>query len=194
MPVLVEDTPNPETKKFLWSLRFLSTPIAYSSLKDVSENDAWREVFEKIFAHTNVKSIFVGQTFLSITKKSEASWDTLISPLQNLLSTFETQKAPTTGAEENLASRTQDYSPEIPSPFEADSIEAKIHTLLVERIRPYVAQDGGDIALKKFEKGVAYVEMHGACSGCPSATATLKQGVENLLTYYIPEVLEVQAI
>jgi Fe-S cluster biogenesis protein NfuA len=122
---------------------------------------------------------------MTVTKESQADWST-IKPLilGSLMENFA----------ENLPVLTQNLSPDLGEVNLDNPLEREIRDLLDTRVRPAVAQDGGDITFHSFEKGIVYLKMQGACSGCPSSSATLKSGIENMLKYYIPEVLEVRAI
>lgn len=180
MFIQTETTPNPDTLKFLPGRIVLADETA----EFLSKEDAERSPLAKaLFKFKNVKSIFLGGDFISISKTSEGSWD-LLKPqlLAEIMDFFvssrpvlETQVGPATVKEE-------------------DPLVVQIRELLDTRIRPAVAMDGGDIIFDRFEDGIVYVRMQGACSGCPSSSATLKAGIENMLRYYVPEVLEVQPV
>ena len=139
-----------------------------------------------LFGVDGISGVFLGSDFITVTKTDDKDWD-IMKPqiLGAIMEHFQSGKpvisepADTAAAGEGSAE---------------GSISAQIKELIDTRVRPAVAQDGGDIIFKGFENGVVYLHMQGACSGCPSSTATLKHGIENMLRYYIPEVTEVRAI
>ena len=181
----VEETPNPETRKFLPGCDVSPEgPLAFPDAQS-----AERSPFAlKLFEHSGVASVFLGYDFVSVTKKADISWSSIENNVQNLIQT---------AFKEKLAiwqsNNTESVSQESPLAKEG-TIERDIQDLLNQRVRPFVAQDGGDITFERFEDGVVYLKMRGACQGCPSATATLKQGVENMLRHFIPEVKSVESV
>jgi Fe-S cluster biogenesis protein NfuA len=141
---------------------------------------------KSLFRIEGIERLFFGSDFISVTKKSAMSWD-VIKPLvlggiMEYFLAHDTVEIKTDGTEPSAAS-------------DGDSaLVQEIRELIDQRVRPAVAQDGGDILFKKFDDGVVYVQLKGACSGCPSSTATLKSGIENMLRHYVPEVQSVEAI
>ena len=139
-----------------------------------------------LFGVDGVSGIFLGSDFITVTKTDDKDWE-ILKPqiLGSIMEHFQsgkpvmTESAEKDGAEE---------------PKAENDLDKKIKELIDTRVRPAVAQDGGDIIYKGFEDGIVYLHMQGACSGCPSSTATLKHGIENMLKHYIPEVTEVRAI
>lgn len=175
------ETPNPHT------LKFIPGPI-------LMEEGTWEchnsheaktsPLARRLFAIQGVEGLFYGKDFVSVTKNPQEIWDVLKPEiLANLMEHFLSNN-PLFVSKEPLQSAFKDLDP----------ISQEICELLETRVRPAVAMDGGDIAFHSFEKGVVYVRMKGACSGCPSASATLKSGIENLLRYYIPEVTSVEPV
>ena len=132
-----------------------------------------------------VAAVFFGHDFITITKGADHDWYVMKPAILGAIMEHFTAGKPVM----NEAALTQ--SPD--SDEEDDEIVAQIKELLETRVRPAVAQDGGDITFHGFDQGVVYLEMRGACAGCPSSTATLKMGIENMLRHYIPEVVEVRA-
>lgn len=180
--IAVEETPNPETLKFLPGQPVaLEEPVSFAS--EAESLDV--PIASKLFAVEGVQAVFLGQNFVSVTKKETASWESLRDAIINVLQNFFASEACENGVE--ISARQEHVSK-----ADEGTVERQIQDLLDERVRPFVAQDGGDIVFKKFADGIAYLEMRGACSGCPSAAATLKQGVENLLRHYIPQVQAVE--
>ena len=184
--ITVELTPNPETLKF-----FAKRDIAPHGPFSFQNSEAAENVplVEILFTIDGVASVFLGKDFISVTKASEISWDDLRAPILTALKDF-FAKGNDIFAHKTEAPSRSEMSEVAPQ----NDIERQICALLDERIRPFVAQDGGDIVFERFEEGVVYLKMHGACSGCPSATATLKQGVENLLKHFIPGVERVEPV
>ena len=171
------NTPNPNSLKFLPGEKVsLSGPIEFTNKTETSN-----ELIRNILSINGVLGIFLSDDFLSVSKNSEKDWEDIkhiiISFINDYYSTgkkFVYENSSKESKNENL-----------------DEIEKKIIKILETKIRPAVARDGGDIKFKEYKDGKVKVEMQGSCSGCPSSTMTLKQGVENLLKHYIPEVTEV---
>jgi len=137
---------------------------------------------QRLFGVEGVDSIFLGSDFITVTKQEAKDWQVLKPMiLEALMNHFSSGEAIVQDGE-NTAEQSGDDN----------EIVTQIKELLETRVRPAVAQDGGDIIFHKFEDGVVYLTMMGACSGCPSSSATLKHGIENMLRYYVPEVLEVR--
>lgn len=184
MFIQTETTPNPATLKFLPGRPVMAEGTAFFPGRD----DAARSpLARRLFAIEGVSAVFFGSDFITVTKAETASWDylkalVLSGIMEHYLTGFPVLDA---GTSSGAANGVGDDS---------DPIVAQIRELLDSRVRPYVAQDGGDIVFHKFEDGILYLEMHGACAGCPSSTATLKTGIENMMRHYIPEVEEVRAV
>ena len=179
MFVQTQITPNPNSLKFLpEKLVSNNGPVEITS-KDQINN----ELVRNLFAINGVESIFLGQDFISINKYDHIEWEEIKHIAISLINDFYQ-----TGANCVLDKKSDNESNNL------KEIEKKIVKVLDQKIRPAVAKDGGDIKFKEFKNGVVKVQLQGSCSGCPSSTLTLKQGVQNLLCHYIPEVKEVEAI
>lgn len=185
MFIQTETTPNPATLKFLPGEVVLATGTREFSNQEEAEDSP---LAEKLFSIEGVEGVFFGHDFVSITK-GHAEWQhikpaILGAIMEHFLSGLPIVKKDLVDG----AMDQEDYD-------EADAeTVATIKELLETRVRPAVAQDGGDIVFQGFRDGVVYLHMRGACSGCPSSTATLKHGIENLLRHFLPDVQEVQAV
>jgi Fe-S cluster biogenesis protein NfuA len=181
MFIETETTPNPSTLKFLPGRAVMAQGTA--NFAD-AEAAARSPLALRLFALDGVTQVFFGADFVSVSKADAAAWSELKPAVLGALVEHFTSGAPlVTGAE-----------PQAAEAEEEDEIVAQIKDLLETRVRPAVAQDGGDIIFEAYSDGVVYLQMHGSCSGCPSSTATLKAGIENMLRHYIPEVVEVRAV
>ncbi len=181
MFVQTEITPNPNSLKFLPG-KIVSNQGSFEiSNKDETNNDLVRN----LLSINGVQGIFLGKDFISINKYDDTSWDDIKHIVISLINDFYSS-----GKEFVIdQSLNEDHEEK-----DLEEIEKKIIKVLDQKIRPAVAKDGGDIKFKEFANGVVKVQLQGSCSGCPSSTMTLKQGVQNLLCHYIPEVKEVEAI
>ena len=186
MFIETERTPNPATLKFL-----PGRPVMESGTADFAtpEDGASSPLATALFGIGDVERVFFGGDFVAVTKaEGSADWATLKTEVLGVLVDHFSSAAPLfTGSASTAAMAVAD------DPEDAD-IVAQIVELLDTRVRPQVAGDGGDIVYRGFQRGVVYLQMQGACSGCPSSTATLKGGIESLLKYYVPEVVEVRAV
>lgn len=183
MFIQTEETPNPLTLKYSPG----RIVMEQGTLTITSTADAWRSpLAEALFQVAGVSELFFGQDFISVTKTPEQDWD-LLKPqiLGSIMEYF---------MENDTVIVRQDKSDKTYEEEESSEIVKEIKELIEARIRPAVAQDGGDITFERFTDGVVYLKMHGACSGCPSSSVTLKNGVENMLRHYVPEVKEVKAV
>ena len=185
MFIQTEPTPNPATMKFLPG----ETVLANGTANFTDEVQARRSpLAERLFLIDGISGVFLGSDFISITKQEAGEWQLLKPAILGVIMEHYVSGAPLLLDEPAAVAAEAGDS-------EADAeIIAQIKELLDTRVRPAVAQDGGDIIFHGFENGVVLLEMHGACSGCPSSTATLKNGIENMLRHYVPEVIEVRAI
>ncbi len=191
MFIQTQDTPNPNTIKFI--LPELLLPDTSVSLTRGSDNLRSFPVAIKLFEIEEVHGIFINHNFISVTKEETAQWEVLKTMVLSYILDMTSKKLPLV----NLADKTKAKTPAAPASAEndvADSIENQIKELIETRVRPAVAQDGGDILFHAFKDGIVYLELHGACSGCPSSTITLKNGIENMLKHYIPEVQSVESV
>ena len=188
MFIQTEDTPNPATLKFIPGLVLLKTgTLEFKSKKQAEENS----LAKQLFSENNVKGVFIGKDFLTITKSDEVEWESLKpSILSTILDFF------SSGGEIDSDPKPKPDLDDTKTKYSKKDLEIvkKINELLDERIKPAVAQDGGDISFVELKNGVVFLELRGACSGCPSSTITLKSGIENMLKYYIPEIVSVEAV
>jgi len=186
MFIQTESTPNPATMKFLPGERVLDAGIA-----DFPDADsALRSpLARRLFATGHVEGVLLGPDFITVTKPAAAQWDH-IKPaiLGAVMEHFHSGEAALEGA------AAADAGHEGETGGENAELIRRIKDILDARVRPAVAQDGGDITFHGFDRGVVYLNMKGSCAGCPSSTITLKMGIENLLRHFIPEVTEVRAV
>ena len=179
MFVQTEITPNPNSLKFLPG-KIVSNSGSFEITKKDETNN---ELIRNLLSINGIEGVFLGYDFISINKYDEPSWDEIKHIVISLINDFYS-----TGKEfvidKNLNEKNENLR----------DIEKQIIKVLDSKIRPAVAKDGGDIKFKEFKDGIVTVELQGSCSGCPSSTMTLKQGVEKLLKHYIPEVKVVEAI
>lgn len=183
MFIQTETTPNPATLKFLPGETVLGTGTA--DFPDAS-GAAKSPLAQRIFSVPGVSAVFLGSDFVTVTKADDAVWDHLKPSVLGAIMEHYQSGAPV--MEGAVQSAHNDQS------GEDAEIVTQIKELLDTRVRPAVAQDGGDITFHGFDRGVVYLHMQGACAGCPSSTLTLKMGIENLLRHYIPEVTEVRPV
>jgi NFU1 iron-sulfur cluster scaffold homolog, mitochondrial len=180
MFVQTELTPNPNSLKFLPGKNVSNN----GSFEVTKKEDTDNELVRNLLSINGVKGVFLGVDFLSINKEEDVSWEDIKHIVISLINDFYSTGKEFVIANELFQEKKEGYS----------EIEKKIVSILETKIRPAVAKDGGDIKFKEFKDGVVKVELQGSCSGCPSSTMTLKQGVQNLLCHYLPEVKEVIAI
>ena len=179
MFVQTEITPNPNSLKFLPGKKVSNSgPYEITNKEDMKN-----ELVRNILSINGVESIFLGQDFISVNKNEKIQWDEIKHIVISLINDFYADGKEFV-IDENIKEENLDLG----------EIETKIVKILEEKIRPAVARDGGDIKFKEFKDGIVKVQLQGSCSGCPSSTMTLKQGVQNLLCHYLPEVKEVVAI
>ena len=179
MFVQTEITPNPNSLKFLPGKKVSNSGSYEITKKDKIQN----ELIRNLLSVNGVEGVFLGEDFISINKNTETEWDDIKHIVISLINDFYSD------GKEFVIDENAEQSDD-----NLDEIEQKIVKILDQKIRPAVARDGGDIKFKEFKDGVVKVQLQGSCSGCPSSTMTLKQGVQNLLCHYLPEVKEVIAI
>lgn len=182
MFIQTEATPNPDSLKFLPGRVVLKTGTASFSHETGCANSP---LAQKLLDVPFISGIFFAHDFITVTKESQADWYVLKPLLLGHIMEHFVANLPV--IIEGGATPTRVINSD-------DPLVQQIQELIDTRVRPAVAQDGGDIVFHSFENGVVYLKMQGACSGCPSSTATLKSGIENMLKYYVPEVLEVRAL
>ena len=178
MFVQTENTPNPNSLKFLPGKTVSNQGSFEITRKDETNN----ELVRNLLSVNGVEGIFLGKDFISINKYDDVSWDEIKHIVISLINDFYSS-----GKEYVINKSLSEDKKDL------KEIEKKIIQILDQKIRPAVAKDGGDIKFKNFENGVVRVQLQGSCSGCPSSKMTLKQGVENLLCHYIPEIKQVEA-
>ena len=179
MFVQTESTPNPNSLKFLPGKKVSNSgPYEITKKEDVNN-----ELVRNLLSVNGVEGVFLGENFISINKDDAIQWNDIKHIVISLINDFYSDGKEFV-IDENLE---EQY-------LNLDEIEKKIVKILDQKIRPAVARDGGDIKFKEFKDGIVKVQLQGSCSGCPSSTMTLKQGVQNLLCHYLPEVKEVVAI
>ena len=180
MFIQTENTPNPN------SLKFIPGKIVSKSgqLEVTKKNQINNDLLKNLLSINGVTGVFLGKDFLSINKDQNIDWEDIKHIAKSLICEF------------YLEGKDFIYDEDInkENKKEFQEIEKKIIKILDSKIRPAVARDGGDIQFKEYKDGTVTVQLQGSCSGCPSSTMTLKQGVQNLLKHYIPEVKEVEAI
>jgi len=188
MLIETEPTPNPATLKFLPGRAVMTTGTR--DFADPEEASA-SPLAEALFSLGDVTGVFFGSDFVSVTAAEAGGWPGLKPQVLGVLLDHFSSEAPlfSSGSAADIAI---DDSALADDPADAD-IVAQIKELIETRVRPAVARDGGDIIYRGFQRGTVYLAMQGACSGCPSSSATLKQGIETLLKHYVPEVTEVRA-
>ena len=179
MFVQTEITPNPNSLKFLPGKSVSNKGSFEITQKDKTNN----ELVKNLLSVNGVEGIFLGKDFISINKYDDTSWDEIKHIVISLINDFYSSGKECV-VENSLIENNENLK----------DIEKKIVKILDEKIRPAVAKDGGDIKFKEFKDGVVKVQLQGSCSGCPSSTMTLKQGVQNLLCHYLPEVKKVEAL
>jgi Fe-S cluster biogenesis protein NfuA len=184
MFIQTEQTPNPATLKFLPGRTVLSSGTANFPDADSAGRSP---LAQKLFAIEGVAGVFLGYDFITVTKALDKDWYALKPTVLGVI-----MESFTTG--EAVMQADASSTPDSTALEGDDEIVSQIKELIDTRVRPAVAQDGGDIIFQGFEEGVVYLHMQGSCSGCPSSTATLKSGIENMLRHYIPEVSEVRAV
>ena len=190
MLIRTEQTPNPASRKFL-----PGQPVMEAGTRDFPDADSAdaSPLARALFDSGLVEGVFYGRDFISVTATPGISWSDL-EPLvlETLLDHF-VSDAPLFAPGSAAGIHVADDSSFDESPEDAEIID-QIKELIETRVRPAVAQDGGDIAYKGYRDGRLYLSMHGACSGCPSSTVTLKRGIESLIRHYVPEVESVEAV
>ena len=179
MFIQTEITPNPNSLKFLPGKKVSNSGPYEITRKEDTQNDLVRNMLSV----NGVEGIFLGEDFISVNKSDKMKWEEIKHIIISLINDFYSDGKDFI-IDENIEAADNNL----------DDIEQRIVKILDQKIRPAVARDGGDIKFKEFKDGIVKVQLQGSCSGCPSSTMTLKQGVQNLLCHYLPEVKEVIAI
>ena len=184
MFIQTEQTPNPATLKFLPGREVMARGVAdFTQPANAESSPLARRIFEV----DGVTGVFFGADFITVTKAADQDWYVLKPAVLGAIMEHFLSGDPVIEPDAGLA---EEAAPD----EDEDELVKQIRELIDTRVRPAVAQDGGDIIFRGFERGVVYLHMRGACSGCPSSTITLKNGIENLLRYYVPEVVEVRPV
>jgi Fe-S cluster biogenesis protein NfuA len=185
MFIQTESTPNPSTLKFLPGQTVLELGTADFPTEEAAQKSP---LAQRIFATGDVTGVFFGTDFVTVTKADTVEWDHIKpSILGAIMEHYQSGQPVMAGDHEPISGHAEHNG-------EDGAVVDQIKELLDTRVRPAVAQDGGDITFHGFDRGVVYLHMQGACAGCPSSTITLKMGIENLLRHYIPEVVEVRPV
>ena len=180
MFIQTETTPNPNSLKFIPGKNVSNSGQIEITQKDETNND----LVKNLLSINGVVGVFLGKNFLSINKQNNVDWEDIKHIAKSLISEFYSEGKDFIYDENVKKEKKKEFI----------EIEEKIIKILDTKVRPAVAKDGGDIKFKEYKNGTVKVQLQGSCSGCPSSTMTLKQGVQNLLKHYIPEVKEVEAI
>ena len=183
MYVQTEETPNPNTLKFLPGKTVSEVGSIEFTVKEQTEN----RLVKDILSMKEVNMVFLGSDFITVKKNDEILWEEIKPKIISLINEYYLENKDSILDKNYLKQKTSDEEP-------TDEVVKKIINVLDEKVRPAVARDGGDIKFKSFDNGLVTVELQGSCSGCPSSMATLKQGVQNLLCHYVSEVKRVEAV
>jgi Fe-S cluster biogenesis protein NfuA len=183
MFIQTEDTPNPMTLKFSPGVPVMQQGTAFFTGVD---DAAISPLAIELFGITGVAAVFLGSDFITVTRNEMHDWETLKPLILTAIMDHLVAGKP-------IFLSTEGKKEEAPAEDESDLVK-QIRELIDTRVRPAVAQDGGDIIFRGFKDGIVQLELHGACSGCPSSTATLQGGIENMLKHYVPEVIAVEAV
>ncbi len=187
MFIQTENTPNPNTMKFLPGQAVLADKTAFFT---DSENAKASPLASALFVLKDIRAVFFGSDFITVTKTEAANWDVLKPQILTTVMEHYQSGLPLMGGVTSSANEAS--AADITYSADDQEIVDTIKELIETRVRPAVAQDGGDIVFHSFFDGIVKLEMHGACSGCPSSTATLKSGIENMLKHYVPQVIAVE--
>ena len=188
MFIQTEETPNPATMKFLPGRDVIKSGTAdFTTIVDAEEKSP---LALRLFNIDGIEGVFLGSDFITVTKSDSKEWHVLKPSVLGAIMEHFTAGLPIL-AESALS---QDQADVAETSGDNPEIVGQIKELIDTRVRPAVAMDGGDIVFDSFDGGIVYLQMQGACAGCPSSTATLKMGIENMLKHYVPEVIEVRPV
>ena len=190
MLIVTESTPNPATVKFLPGRTVMTAGTRDFAAPEEAEASP---LADALFALGDVEGVFYGRDFVSVTAAPGSDWRDLKPQVLGVLLDHFASEAPLFRAGSAAGIHVESEAEIDDDPADAEVV-AQIRELIETRVRPAVAQDGGDIVYRGFDRGTVYLAMHGACSGCPSSTATLKSGIENLLRHFVPDVTEVRPV
>ena len=183
MYVQTEETPNPNTLKFLPG----KTVSEVGSIEFIAKDQTENRLIKDILSMKEVNMVFLGPDFITVKKTEQILWKEIKPKIISLINEYYLKGNVSILDKGYVKQKSNDKEP-------TDEVVKKIISILDEKIRPAVARDGGDIKFKSFDNGLVTVELQGSCSGCPSSVMTLKQGVQNLLCHYVPEVKKVEAV
>lgn len=185
MFIQTQDTPNPQTMKFIPGVVVM--PLGTATFTKSVKSDVESNLATMLLDIQGVESVFFAENFITVTKSNELDWDVL-KPLilTGMIDYFLTGSPVVSIPNGDIKSKQLDSVD--------TEIVKQIKSIIETRVQPAVAQDGGSIIFRDFRDGIVYVELQGACSGCPSSTITLKSGIENMLKHYVPEVISVEAV
>ena len=184
MFIQTEPTPNPASMKFLPGRAVMEAGVA--DFPEAATAEEASPLARRLFAVDGVNGVYLGRDFITVSKDDAIDWHSLKPAVLGAIMEHFMSGEPVVVEAALPDEAAHDHT--------EDEVVKQIRELIDTRVRPAVAQDGGDIVFHGFERGVVYLHMRGACSGCPSSVVTLKNGIENLLRYYVPEVAEVRAI
>ncbi len=191
MMVEIEHTPNPDTLKFLPGKKVSEVgPIEF--LKN--DKSIKVSLANKILSLEGTVMVFFGENFITVKKEKDLNWEDMKHGIISEINDYYSKGNEVVVSKDLKLAKILSESKSDSNPVESNAVINKINEVLDSKIRPAVARDGGDITFKSFKDGIVTVELKGSCSGCPSSVMTLKQGVQNLLCHYIPEVKSVEAI
>tara|TARA_B100000686_G_scaffold305365_1_gene343759 strand:- start:890 stop:1465 length:576 start_codon:yes stop_codon:yes gene_type:complete len=191
MMVEIEHTPNPDTLKFLPGKKVSEVgPIEF--LKN--DKSIKVSLANKILSLKGTVMVFFGENFITVKKEKDLNWEDMKHGIISEINDYYSKGNEVVVSKDLKLAKILSESKSDSNPVESNAVINKINEVLDSKIRPAVARDGGDITFKSFKDGIVTVELKGSCSGCPSSVMTLKQGVQNLLCHYIPEVKSVEAI
>lgn len=183
MFIQTESTPNPATLKFIPGVAVMDTGTVDFATREAA---ARSPLASRLYDVNGVDGVFFGGDFITVTKTDDMDWTPLKPAIMDAIMGHFASGQPLLNEDASMSDHAKSD--------DDDELVTQIKELLDTRVRPAVAQDGGDILFHGFERGVVYLQLQGSCSGCPSSTATLKGGIENMLRHYIPEVIEVRAV
>ena len=183
MFIETEQTPNPATLKFLPGRSVMGSGTADFTSSEAAERSP---LAQRLFQVEGVTGVFLGSDFVTVTKADGKTWQVLKPAILGIIMEHFAANRPV------ILESTA--APAAAESGEEDEIVTQIKELLDTRVRPAVAQDGGDITFQGYQDGIVYLHLQGSCAGCPSSTATLKMGIENMLKHYVPEIVEVRAV
>jgi NFU1 iron-sulfur cluster scaffold homolog, mitochondrial len=193
MFIQTQETPNPQTIKFIPGVEVLKEGTRSYDVSNDNINDS--PLAGSILKVEGIKGIFLTSDFISVTKKHESDWNHLKPLVLAAIMDHYLSGMPVILTDDKRNPDDNNNTKDINESNSPESVLVEqIKELIETRVRPSVAKDGGDIIFKDFQEGVVYLELHGACSGCPSSTITLKNGIEGMLKHYVPEVKSVEAV